>query len=167
MSMRFTRKARVFWPICLLLVLVDCTTKDIAVDRLYGAHAPYAMFDGLVRFTVAYNPYAAMGLSLGTFSRIGFSVAAVLALGVLGSLYLRTPARQTWQLVALALICGGAAGNLLDRIRSAHGVIDFIEIGIGTHRFGYVFNVADIGLSAGAVLLAAAMLRRSAPGETL
>ncbi len=42
---------------------------------------------------------------------------------------------------------------MLDRLRSSRGVVDFIDIGIGSHRF-YIFNVADMGVSVGAVMLA-------------
>jgi signal peptidase II len=55
--------------------------------------------------------------------------------------------------VPLALIAGGAAGNLLDRIRSPLGVVDFIDIGIGAHRF-WIFNIADIAVTLGACALA-------------
>ena len=69
---------------------------------------------------------------------------------------------------ALALVAGGAAGNLLDRLRTSRGVVDFIDVGIGAHRF-YVFNLADVGVTTGAVLLALALWRspaddRQAPG---
>jgi signal peptidase II len=50
-------------------------------------------------------------------------------------------------------VCGGAIGNLIDRIRSAQGVVDFIDIGIGDTRWP-TFNVADMAVSIGAFLLA-------------
>jgi signal peptidase II len=50
-------------------------------------------------------------------------------------------------------VAGGAAGNLVDRIRSPRGVVDFLDIGIGTLRWP-TFNVADIAVSCGAVALA-------------
>ena len=46
-----------------------------------------------------------------------------------------------------------AFGNLVDRIRNAQGVVDFLDVGIGIHRWP-TFNVADIGVSCGAILLA-------------
>ena len=58
------------------------------------------------------------------------------------------------KLMALCgLVAGGAAGNLLDRVRSAQGVVDFIDVGIGTHRWP-TFNIADMGVSCGAIVLA-------------
>jgi signal peptidase II len=66
----------------------------------------------------------------------------------------RAPDWDEWfRQVAVSLVVGGAAGNLIDRIRHAKGVVDFIDVGIGTSRFP-TFNVADIGVSCGAVALA-------------
>ena len=54
---------------------------------------------------------------------------------------------------ALALLSAGALGNLIDRLRHAKGVVDFIDVGTAEWRF-WTFNVADMGVSIGAVLLA-------------
>lgn len=158
--LRISRKARVFWPICSLLFLADCSSKRLIVDQFaplgYGSHT---VVDGLLRFTVAYNQDAAMGIPLGVFTRFGIALFVAAALVVLAQVYRQTPVRQTWRLVALAMICGGAAGNLIDRLRWSHGVVDFIDVGLGAHRFWWVFNVADIGISMGAVLLAISLWR--------
>ena len=50
-------------------------------------------------------------------------------------------------------MCAGAVGNLIDRMRSIFGVVDFIDIGIGDARWP-TFNVADMAVSIGAMLLA-------------
>jgi signal peptidase II len=55
--------------------------------------------------------------------------------------------------LALALVCAGALGNLFDRLRSDLGVVDFIDVGVGDGRWP-TFNVADMAVSVGAVLLA-------------
>ncbi|MBA3646444.1 MAG: signal peptidase II [Gemmatimonadaceae bacterium] len=146
-------KTRVFWPIAFLLLLVDCSSKELVVEKLGLSNVPHDIVGDAIRFTLSFNPDAAMGLSLGAFSRVGFAAAAILAIAVLAPLYRKTRATQTSRIVALALICGGAAGNMLDRLRSSRGVVDFIDIGIGSHRF-YIFNVADMGVSVGAVMLA-------------
>ena len=62
--------------------------------------------------------------------------------------------------MSLVLIVGGALGNLADRVRSADGVVDFIDAGAGSMRF-WIFNVADMGVTVGAVLLALLYLRRA------
>ena len=56
-------------------------------------------------------------------------------------------------MVALALVCAGAVGNLIDRVRSFFGVVDFIDVGVGDARWP-TFNVADMAVSVGAALLA-------------
>jgi signal peptidase II len=57
------------------------------------------------------------------------------------------------RVLALGLAFGGAAGNLIDRIRSPQGVVDFIDIGFRDVRF-WTFNVADSAVTVGALLLA-------------
>lgn len=161
--MKIDRKMRVFGPVSLLLLLVDCSSKEMVVDHLGVANVPHSVVGDVVRFTLAFNHDAAMGLTLGSFSRIGFALAAVFAISVLVPLYRRAQASQTSLLVALALICGGAAGNALDRLRSSRGVVDFIDVGIGAHRF-YIFNVADLGVSIGAALLAFILWRSERRG---
>ena len=51
------------------------------------------------------------------------------------------------------LVAGGAAGNLIDRVRSPQGVVDFLDVGLSTMRWP-TFNVADIGVTCGAIALA-------------
>jgi len=60
--------------------------------------------------------------------------------------------------LALGLAWGGAAGNLIDRVRGDQGVVDFIDIGVGSVRF-WTFNVADSAVTIGAVLLAIVLWR--------
>ena len=62
------------------------------------------------------------------------------------------------RVLALALVCGGALGNLVDRVKSGRGVVDFIDVGIGAMRWP-TFNVADMAVSCGAVLLAIVLWR--------
>jgi signal peptidase II len=93
-----------------------------------------------------------MSLSLGPYSRIGFSIAAMLAVIILVRLYRATPATDRARAAALALLVGGAAGNLLNRVTSPSGVTDFIDIGVQSWRF-WTFNFADAGITVGATLL--------------
>jgi signal peptidase II len=75
------------------------------------------------------------------------------ALAILGRLYRATTRGDLPRVFALALVCAGAIGNLLDRLRSDLGVVDFIDVGFGDVRWP-TFNVADMAVSCGAVLLA-------------
>jgi signal peptidase II len=158
-----TRKAKAFWPLLLLLIFADCTTKRLAEEHLVPEHVPHRVVGNVVRLTLAYNPNAAFSLSLGQHSRVGFTVLALAVLIALGSVYRSTSAQDRVQAAALALVAGGAIGNVLDRFRTPggtyRGVVDFIDIGVGGWRF-WTFNLADVGVTCGAILLALVLLRR-------
>jgi len=154
-------KAYAFWPVLLGLIALDCTTKNLAVEKLSPAHVPHQIIGDVVRFTLAYNPHAAMGLSLGSYSRVGFALLAAIMLGALVVYRRQISAQNTVAVVAIALIGGGAAGNMMDRVRSSLGVVDFIDVGIGNTRF-YTFNVADAGVFCGTLLLLLVTMRQNA-----
>jgi signal peptidase II len=143
-----------------LLLAADCGTKLAAVEELSPPYVPHEVAGDVVRFTLAYNRGAALGVTVGDNDRATFTFLAIVALGVLATLYRRTPGPARTQAVALALVTGGALGNLVDRLRSAEGVVDFIDIGVGSVRF-WTFNIADVGVTAGAVLLAVSIWRSS------
>ncbi|MFL5635755.1 MAG: signal peptidase II, partial [Gemmatimonadaceae bacterium] len=82
----------------------------------------------------------------------------------LAYLYRQTPREDRIQIASLALICGGAVGNLVDRIKSPRGVVDFIDIGIGSHRF-WTFNVADLAVTFGTAMLTWILCIRAAREE--
>jgi signal peptidase II len=100
-----------------------------------------------------------MGLSLGEYSRIGFGVIAVVMIVALFVYRRRLSDQSGLKSIALGLIAGGATGNLLDRVRSEQGVVDFIDVGVGSARF-YTFNVADAAVFCGAVLLLLLLARQ-------
>jgi len=89
---------------------------------------------------------------VGDNSRWIFMALAVVALFVLASLVRSTRPGDRFRLLALALVCGGAVGNLIDRIRSAQGVVDFVDVGVGAWRWP-TFNVADSAITIGAIAL--------------
>ena len=146
------QRAHRFWTIFLTIVLVDVVTKRFAVSELWPPHVPHRVIGDFLRFTLAFNPGGAMSLSLGPQSRWWFSLLAIATLFVLAYIYRQTSPHDRVQIVSIALICGGAIGNLLDRLRSARGVVDFIDIGIGTYRF-FTFNIADVGVTIGTATL--------------
>jgi signal peptidase II len=150
-------KRRLFWPLFLGIVVADFIAKTFAAAYL-PLHVPRPVIDDVVRFTLSYNQNAAFGLSLGIGSRWTFVLLALVALAVLAGLYRTTRPDQRWQTVALALIAAGAVGNLLDRIRSPRGVVDFVDIGIGGTRF-WTFNIADSAITIGAIMLAVTLWR--------
>lgn len=146
-------RARFFWPVIVTVVLSDIVTKWIAVRDLWPRGIPREVFGEVVRLTLVFNRGAAFGLHLGQYSRWIFLALTIAALFILAQLYRATPARDIARTLAIALVSGGAIGNLIDRIRGPQGVVDFIDIGIGDMRWP-TFNVADMAVSTGAVLLA-------------
>ena len=150
--MRSRSKGWLFWPVLLVVLVVDVITKAIAERNLLRG-IPYEVLGNTVQLKLVYNPGAAFGLHLGPQSRWIFTVLTILALVILGRLYRSTHTGHTARVAALALVCAGAVGNLIDRLRSFFGVVDFIDVGIGDSRWP-TFNVADMAVSIGAALLA-------------
>jgi signal peptidase II len=159
-------KTATFWPILAGVFVTDCATKQIAVDHLMPAYSPHDVIGSIIRFTLAFNPGAAFSMSLGGASRWGFTIAALVALAVLGVAFRQAKPDDIQRSVALALITGGALGNLADRLRSARGVVDFIDMGIGDVRF-WTFNVADMGVTCGAALLVWVLWHRGTESDGL
>jgi signal peptidase II len=144
--------------IAFLVVLIDQLTK-ITVQKTfsYGETLPLTSFFNLV---LVYNPGAAFSFlgNQGGWQRWFFTAIALGAIGFI--LYLlKRHAGQRLFCWALALILGGAIGNVIDRVAYGH-VIDFLDF----HWRGWghfpAFNVADIGISVGAFLFIVDELRR-------
>lgn len=158
------KRANRFWTIFLTVVLVDVATKRLAVSELSPPHVPHEVIGDLLRFTLAFNPGGAMSLSLGPSSRWWFTLLSIATLFVLAYVYRQTSPDDRIQIASIALMCGGAVGNLIDRLRSARGVVDFIDIGIGTHRF-WTFNIADMGVTIGTATLTWILCTRASSDE--
>ena len=144
---------RRFLGVVVAIIAVDALTKWLAVERLSPAYVPHAVFGETVRLTLVYNPGAAFGLHLGPWSRWIFTALTLVALVLMWRLYRSSPPGARWRVGALALVTAGAVGNLIDRLRSSRGVVDFVDIGVGDWRWP-TFNVADMAVSVGAILLA-------------
>ncbi|HEX5435723.1 MAG TPA: signal peptidase II [Gemmatimonadaceae bacterium] len=150
---RARSRAGAFWGVAIAVVALDIITKQLAVTLLSPAYEPHRVAGNAVRFTLVYNPGAAFSLYLGPSSRRIFIALTMAALAVLAALYQTTRRTDTLRFVALGLVSGGAIGNLLGRVRRPLGVVDFIDLGLRGTRF-WTFNVADMGVTFGAVLLA-------------
>ena len=143
---------RMFWGVVIGVVVLDLITKLLVV-RLLPYHMPVRVIGDWVTLQLVYNQGAAFGIHVGEHSRMVFTGLALLALIVLGAMVRQTDDSHRVRLLALALVCGGAVGNLIDRIRSAKGVVDFIDVGINQLRWP-TFNVADMAVTCGAITLA-------------
>jgi signal peptidase II len=142
---------RIFWVTAASVVVCDIVSKVVAVAQLSAR--PVSLVGDYAVLRLVYNEGAAFGITFGSASRWIFFALACAALIVLGAMVRATRPGDRLRLLALALVCGGASGNLIDRIRSSLGVVDFIEVGIGSHRFP-TFNVADSAITIGAIALA-------------
>ena len=139
------------------VVALDVVTK-LAITRTFHLYEQVDVIGDYLRLTYIHNPGAAFGIHLGPYSRYIFLVLSLVALAALASMYWSTPAKDKVRLSAIALICAGAVGNLLDRIRLEAGVVDFLDVGIGDLRWP-VFNVADVAVTTGAIFLALSLWR--------
>jgi signal peptidase II len=150
-------KIGLFVLIVVGIVSVDYVTK-ILIQQNFHLYQQVELIGEYVRLTYIYNPGAAFGIQVGPHSRLIFLVLTVIALVALVVMYWHTPRQDGSRLVSIALICAGAIGNLIDRVRSEAGVVDFLDVGIGDIRWP-VFNVADIAVTVGATMLALSLWR--------
>ncbi len=151
---------RLFWSVAAMVMVLDLGTKLLAETFLLR-HADISVLGEWLQLRLVHNPGAAFGLHLGPYSRWIFLVIAALAILILARMSRRTVPGDWFRQLALGLVCGGAAGNLLDRVRSAQGVVDFLDMGVGALRWP-TFNVADMAVTVGAVALAYSLWREDA-----
>jgi signal peptidase II len=147
------------------IVVFDQATK-LVVDRWMALHESLEVIDGFLRLTYVRNRGAAFGILSDAELPYQAALFSLLSLGALFAIALyawRLPAESRLPKAALALIMGGAVGNLIDRVRLGY-VIDFVDAHIGPHHWP-AFNVADSAISIGVVLLIVDMLRTPEPEE--
>ncbi|MGH7534498.1 MAG: signal peptidase II [Gemmatimonadales bacterium] len=148
---------RVFWAAALVTVVFDLITKIVAEATLLRTPG-VTVFGDWFQLRLVYNQGAAFGLHVGPYSRWVFFAVALVAIVVLTRMSRSSPPGDRFRQLALGLVAGGATGNLIDRIRSSRGVVDFLDVGVGTLRWP-TFNVADIAVSCGAIALAISLWR--------
>ncbi|MSR35904.1 MAG: signal peptidase II [Gemmatimonadetes bacterium] len=143
-------KWRAFAAIAGSVLVLDVSTKWwVRSAILLGDSVP--VVGDWVRFTYVLNPGAAFGIQVGAWSRPVFTVLALVAIAVILAALRDTPDGERGRLAALALVGGGATGNLVDRVGGG-AVVDFLDVGVGPLRWP-VFNLADVGVTTGALLL--------------
>lgn len=125
----------------------DQWTKRWATDTL-AYREPMRVIGDVVRFTYTRNSGVAFGLGAGL--PFPYAVFSIVAVGVILWLFLRQGTHTLPRQLSLALILGGALGNLVDRLTTRE-VVDFILIG-WRQWYWPVFNVADTAVTAGVVL---------------
>jgi len=137
------------------VIALDQLSKWWALHALQPAGVPHAVIPGLLNWTLAFNRGAAFSfLADGAgWQRWFFVVLAFVICAVLVAWLART-ARRDWRNgLPLALIIGGALGNVIDRLHAAQ-VTDFVQVYF--RQWSYpVFNLADSAITVGAVLFVA------------
>lgn len=133
-----------------LIATADLASKAAIVERLaYGRQIELLPSLNIVHVI---NQGAAFGLlaTAGGWQRYLFIVVAVLA-SILFVRMIMKPETGSAERVGLAMILGGALGNLVDRTARL-GVVDWIDVYVGTHHWP-AFNIADIGITLGAAVI--------------
>ena len=154
---------RLYWSAGLGTLALDIATKFLAERHLLRS-AGRSVFGDWFQLRLVYNPGAAFGLDLGPMSRWIFMVIAVAAVILLYRYHRGAQTGDWFRQLALGLVTGGAVGNLVDRIRSGQGVVDFLDLGVGVWRWP-TFNVADMAVSCGAIALALSLWQEDARRE--
>jgi signal peptidase II len=151
-----------FWAVAALVVGLDQWTKSLVLTHVALNSQPQPLIPGFLYLTHVHNT----GVAFGQFSNGGIMLvlaAAVAAVAIVS--YRARLIREQGPLhpllwVGLALPLGGAIGNMIDRVRLGQ-VVDFLDL-----RWWPVFNVADSGITVGAVLLMIYFLFLNAPVPT-
>jgi signal peptidase II len=133
-----------------VVLALDLYTKQLVLESFaYGEHRPITWFFDLVRY---HNEGAAFSFlaAAGGWQRLFFSVIAMIASVVIVYMLRKHPTQKLF-CFALALVLGGALGNLYDRLTLGY-VVDFLFFHYQEYYWP-AFNVADSAISVGVVLL--------------
>lgn len=132
------------------VIMLDQLTKAVIIHYL-SLHQSIEVIGGFFNITHIRNPGAAFGIFRGsneifrTLFLTGISIAALVVI-----FFVYRGVKDTASRIAFSLIAGGAAGNLVDRIRFGE-VIDFLDFYAGSYHWP-AFNVADSAITAGVFL---------------
>ncbi len=149
-----------------VIVALDQVTKAL-VDDFMTLHESHTIVEGLVRLTYVQNRGAAFGILSEAglpYQSLMFSVISLLALLAIALYAWRMPVQSRLPQTALAMVMGGAVGNLLDRARLGY-VIDYVDMYWGPHHWP-AFNVADSAITVGVALLVIDILRNPEMDES-
>ncbi|MDH4611112.1 signal peptidase II [Pseudomonas sp. BN102] len=149
-----------------LVFVVDQASKWFFETEL-SLYQRIVVIPDLFSWTLAYNTGAAFSFLADSsgWQRWLFALIAIVVSAVLVVWLKRLKPGETWLAIALALVLGGALGNLYDRIVLGH-VVDFILVHWQDRWRFPAFNVADSAITVGAIMLALDMFKSKKSGET-
>ena len=151
--------------IAVLVVLLDRLSKWLVAGRI-TLHDSISVLPGFFRLTHVQNSGAAFGLFAESSSEWKVAILilfSILALAVVSALLWKNSHSMTVTGVGLALILGGAVGNLWDRLLTGR-VVDFLDFYLGSYHWP-AFNIADSAIVVGALLLVGEILFTKTPTE--
>jgi signal peptidase II len=151
-------RAFTWYLLSLVLVIIDQWTKWLAETKL-TFHEPVPVIEPFLNWTLAYNYGAAFSFlaDAGGWQKWFFSgLALLMSLFLIGYL-IKAPRTAKLLSTGLALVLGGAVGNLIDRLLHGH-VIDFIHVHNADVWHYPIFNIADMGISIGVAMIVIDML---------
>ena len=154
--MREGRRLEIWLPI--LIIALDQLTKAF-IRKMLPLHMSVTIIPGFLDFTHVRNTGAAFGILNTAEFPLKTALIACIAVAALVSVAMYAAGLSRDQLLArtgLALIIGGAAGNLIDRV-VAGSVVDFVDVYWGSAHF-WAFNVADSAITIGATIMILDML---------
>lgn len=146
-----------------VVVVADQISKTL-VMKYIPMYKSIPIIPDLFYLSHVHNPGGAFGFLARNTSPLRhwiFIGVAVLALGLIVYFYHRTPQSYRWFEIALAMIFGGAIGNLIDRLRFGE-VVDFLDVYIGPLHWP-TFNVADSGVTVGVGIFIGHMVLKKMP----
>lgn len=147
----------IFIIVTAIVIFLDQLTKVLIVD----GSVDVVIIDKLLKFTPCYNSGAAFSFLAGkSWSQVFFIILTfIVCLALVGwvlhsfvEMKRKGTKQSNWFMVALSMILGGAIGNLIDRLMF-HEVRDFVNVFYETEIFPAIFNVADIALVIGTIML--------------
>lgn len=163
MSARFGKLGWVWLSV--VVFVIDQITK-YWFDNNLSMYERIAVIPDFFSWTLAYNTGAAFSFLADEsgWQRWLFALIATVVSAVLVVWLKRLKPEETWLAVGLALVLGGALGNLVDRVIFGH-VVDFILVHWQNRWYFPAFNIADSAITVGAVLLALDMFRSNKSQE--
>ena len=149
------------------MIVLDQLTKWWALGALQPAETPHPVIPGILNWTLTFSTGAAFSFLADSagWQRWFFVLLALAISAVLVTWLARTPRRDWRTSLPLALIVGGAIGNLIDRLHAAQ-VTDFIHVYFRQWNYP-VFNLADCAITVGAVMLVVFGLFAGKPADSV
>jgi signal peptidase II len=151
-----------YFSITLAIVLIDQISKSLIVKNLHEGDT-ISVIGNLLNFHFIFNQGGAMGSNVGP--PWAYAILTTVALILIVRYFIRSLSNDVFTKVSLALILGGAIGNLIDRVRFGK-VVDFIDVDFPDIPFlhlyrWFTFNVADAAITIGLILFAISIIFKS------